>query len=930
MTDILKNLVRRVRKVGRHLSGRRDRPVSASTMSDAVPGIAEDHTRQPVASAHTSVPEAQQPTAQEKLPVKGESTLRSNTLIDGPNPNQSSFQMPSGVTADPTTIDGESTSTDNLTEKDSYGIKILHNPVSAFVDIIFVHGLTGNAHKTWLDKDSRVHWPQDLLKLDLEDARIMTFGYDADVANFLTQAAQDGISGYANDLLGGLAGRRENTPDDRKIIFVAHSLGGLVTKKAVALSRESRFPHLRDIEMQTAGIVFLGTPHHGSDLARWGSILTDLVNLTKPANSSIVKLLHRDSEMLAEVNEDFHNVVEKRKEEGNRIALICFYETMPLATSIAAPTLVVPKDSAVISGELQFPIHKNHKDMTKWPKREDKGYQDILREIRMIADNPAFRQFWNILGEINMEAHLTQTAEPLDGTFMWIQERIQLNGNSNDKVQRLVRITGKPGCGKSVLSASMFRRCLKLSREQQQQQQQQQQKEEGSRVTPIFYAFSGHDATRRSPTAMLSSLIRQLFHSKMDRLLLREYFNKNHKSGDLPANVHNQVFRWACSLPRFGRVICIIDALDECDPGNDREELVNDLEALLCQEEKCGTTLILSNRDYWELSLENVDLPEQSVLHINLDQESDVQKDLRAFTVKFVEQLLKKRPAYQPFKERLIDKVFERASNGMFLMVRLVVELLYRSADSSPFGIDRTINTLPLTLQEVYQRIWESIEPSNKPRARQIMGWIIATFQPVAVQTLADALAHEMLLDSDDDEPTLVDARPIDLRGDLKRLFGPLIRVADTVELTHQTVKEFFLLEVDDCEEASSMPLVLSDDRHIKIAITCLFCMTRNYKPEFNDASSVDTILGVDIPPFYPYARRYCQAHMSAAIKRGENEQAIYEFQRMYETANALSRKQEGLSYLTSNDEEEGKRALEDLLTCMRAAVARIGADKRT
>lgn len=72
---------------------------------------------------------------------------------------------------------------------------------------------------------------------------------------------------------------------------MAHSLGGIVTKKAVALSRESRFPHLRDIEKNTAGIVFLGTPHHGADLAKWGSILTELVNLATPTNRRVVKLL---------------------------------------------------------------------------------------------------------------------------------------------------------------------------------------------------------------------------------------------------------------------------------------------------------------------------------------------------------------------------------------------------------------------------------------------------------------------------------------------------------------------------------------------------------------------------------------------------------------------------------------------------------------
>jgi hypothetical protein len=98
---------------------------------------------------------------------------------------------------------------DHLGEKDNYGIKVLYSSASAVIDIIFIHGLTGSAYTTWLHEGSGVHWPRDLLKNDLKDARIMTFGYDADVVNFWNHAAQDGVTGYANDLLGSLAGRRE-------------------------------------------------------------------------------------------------------------------------------------------------------------------------------------------------------------------------------------------------------------------------------------------------------------------------------------------------------------------------------------------------------------------------------------------------------------------------------------------------------------------------------------------------------------------------------------------------------------------------------------------------------------------------------------------------------------------------------------------------
>jgi hypothetical protein len=98
---------------------------------------------------------------------------------------------------------------DDLREEDCYGIKVLHSPPSAVIDIVFIHGLRGNSYTTWLHRKSKVHWPRDLLKNDMRNARIMTFGYDADVVHFWDHAAQDSISGYANDLLGDLAGHRQ-------------------------------------------------------------------------------------------------------------------------------------------------------------------------------------------------------------------------------------------------------------------------------------------------------------------------------------------------------------------------------------------------------------------------------------------------------------------------------------------------------------------------------------------------------------------------------------------------------------------------------------------------------------------------------------------------------------------------------------------------
>ncbi|KAL9094216.1 MAG: hypothetical protein Q9165_003356 [Trypethelium subeluteriae] len=111
----------------------------------------------------------------------------------------------------PTNTSNRADAVDKIDEENHYGLRVLYDPPSAAVDIVFVHGLTGSAHTTWLHNGSGKHGPRDLFPHDLSNARIMTFGYDADVVNFWKHAAKDDLSGYARDLLGLLAECRSDT-----------------------------------------------------------------------------------------------------------------------------------------------------------------------------------------------------------------------------------------------------------------------------------------------------------------------------------------------------------------------------------------------------------------------------------------------------------------------------------------------------------------------------------------------------------------------------------------------------------------------------------------------------------------------------------------------------------------------------------------------
>jgi hypothetical protein len=106
--------------------------------------------------------------------------------------------------------------------------------------IVAVHGLNptnkeDHAQATWTASNNKM-WLKDFLPSQLPTARILLFGYNANVA-FETSIA--GVTEYAENLLNRLRGKRRvpRTAMTRPIIFVCHSLGGIITKKALTIAK---------------------------------------------------------------------------------------------------------------------------------------------------------------------------------------------------------------------------------------------------------------------------------------------------------------------------------------------------------------------------------------------------------------------------------------------------------------------------------------------------------------------------------------------------------------------------------------------------------------------------------------------------------------------------------------------------------------------
>lgn len=260
------------------------------------------------------------------------------------------------------------------------GIKLLHKATDSVVDIIFIHGLTGDREKTWTAKGAAAPWPQTLLPLKVPNTRILTFGYDAYIADWRGMVSQNRIGNHAMNLLAAVAAfRDDDDTNHRPLIFVCHSLGGLVCENALVIADQRPEKHLKSILELTRGIVFLGTPHHGSNLARWAEMLARSIGLFKQTNPEILQVLKTDSEVLAHIQDSFHTMIRSRAGATlPPIDITCFYEELPLP----GVGIVVPSHSAILPGYIPIGIRSNHMDMTKFENSDDSGFAIFAGELR--------------------------------------------------------------------------------------------------------------------------------------------------------------------------------------------------------------------------------------------------------------------------------------------------------------------------------------------------------------------------------------------------------------------------------------------------------------------------------------------------------------------------------------------------------------------
>ncbi|KAF8261137.1 hypothetical protein EI94DRAFT_1705763 [Lactarius quietus] len=330
----------------------------------------------------------------------------------------------------------------------------------------------------------------------------------------------------------------------------------------------------------------------------------------------------------------------------------------------------------------------------------------------------------------------------------------------------LLWIYGKPGSGKSILCSTIIQdvACLR---------------EAGSALMAYFY-FDFRDLDKHHRRNLLPSLLIQISAQSRPCCDILSHLHSAHDNGETKPSdrVMIQCLKDMLALHHSQPVYIILDALDEC-PN-------------------------------WAVSL-----------HEESGQKKDIVDYINS-VVYFDSETMMKRWR-EDEKKMVVEAVSEKA-DGMFRWVFCQLDTLRQCL---PSCVRHTLEQLPESLDETYERIMMDIQKANKGQAYRMLQCLAVAVRPLSVAELAEILAFEFDAANGGTPKLNANWRWEDHEQAVLSTCSSLITIVTSdydypvVQFSHFSVKEFLMSDRLSTKDISRYHIIL-EDANTLLASACL------------------------------------------------------------------------------------------------------------
>ncbi|KAI9774787.1 MAG: hypothetical protein M1840_000003 [Geoglossum simile] len=780
----------------------------------------------------------------------------------------------------------------------------------AAVDIIAVHGLAGTRATSWSVEEEdgeRYHWLRSKLPKDLPVARILTFEYNSEWyenpshvdleecgAQLLRCIIQD--RRHQGELLACPARRK------RPIIFIGHSFGGLVVKQTLLYAsqthawgstslQESDFRNHQDIIACTAGVIFLGTPHRGSNFSKLAKAKIFAGSmLGYSTNPDLVDLLELNGTFLTYIRHQFCRLL--NAEILKNLQVYCYFEQENMAP---LPLVVVTAASACIDGTKRRGLPLNHKQLNKFGSGEDKNYNMVLADILEVVKAcseivpPRFEAWqYDADGCNSVRESLRRSLNPSrEPQITQLESRFKVQKASNytcqwifklpmfeawrdwSSPQNVLWINGKAGSGKSIMAAYLaksFREGFIEPRDE----------DETSVCTvpltsnpcgngrlrltlTILHFFCGVDRTHEEPTSFIGTLIHQLLsqHKENPKLISIAQSVYRENADGVESSVMVKLL--VDLIKVVGKVIIIVDGLEEALQMIEKREAYKHFMENL--------SFVNGNRNVRLLFLSQgiEDIHQELVKGFNFPATIPITDHTQADIHKFVEvevaELIKRKPKLGSKEQEIVRKL-QSGAQGMFQWVSASIGHLLKDVHV-PEDVDKSLEDLPQGLTSTYSRMFQRVAkmaPFLQLRVKVVLRWLAVSARPLTALELKVAIMLE------DDPKKAIDFikenkyNYAELVQELRTLLEDLIQIdqledsTHSIQLVHPSLRKALTSEISLDNQAITNFKFTDEKAHRGCALACMQLIQHS---AFSHANA----FGISQAPLVEYAWEFWAYH---------------------------------------------------------------------
>ncbi|KAH8707636.1 hypothetical protein GQ44DRAFT_830877 [Phaeosphaeriaceae sp. PMI808] len=491
-------------------------------------------------------------------------------------------------------------------------------------------------------------------------------------------------------------------------------------------------------------------------------------------------------------------------------------------TEVYLGQLVVPRDSAVmgLSKEIAVGVAgADHKTICKFSDGKSQKYRPVGTSIVELVRGLK-------------ETGTKEAYSAKDKAVLWI--------------------SGDPGCGKSVLAKFLAGH---LQRDSLQR---------GCPSILCHFFFSDDNKHQKNEVTALASIVHQILTSEPDltQAALRKYITTGSLFTEFEAL--SSLFRDLVSDPRLGRLLLVLDAIDECNQDG-IQRLLYLLQSLPTPFVRLKVIVTGRSYPYIRRSLSGT-----SVLRIRMEESLEqISIDVEYMITARVSRWAQSR---QISNERLVEGMQRKLRNRAdrtFLWVSLVLDILDDSEEDSIWEIEQIISCTPADLDSLYEKILLRLKQPEK--AKKLFSIIVTVRTPLDAEAISTAWAirpHDSILLN-------VRNRMFQSpENSIRDICGLFVRVInDKVYLVHRTAFSFLVAPAlqEKLAEQTSMVWKYSvqlPHAHRIMATICLslVLLDKCYSDDSSPSRSYRWRLSRRDNAMMEYAHVYWKHHRSEAL----------------------------------------------------------------